>query len=88
MGTQGENINLTGRNQIIEEGQPIPSYTSAYKLSQIDDLREYVLKQGKKEMVIDDKSDAELKSCLLYTSCSNRISKILKKISRVCKRNV
>ena len=40
----------TGKEWTSSQGVWVPSYTSSYKLEEIDNLREYILKQGKKEV--------------------------------------
>lgn len=47
---------LTGLSRTIAEGTTIENYTSSYKLEEIDNLREYILKQGKKEILIKSTS--------------------------------
>lgn len=42
----------TGKEWTSSQGVWIPAYTSSYKLEEIDNLREYILKQGKKEILI------------------------------------
>lgn len=42
----------TGKAWTSSQGVWVPAYTSSYKLEEIDNLREYVLKQGKKEILI------------------------------------
>lgn len=42
----------TGKAWNSSQGVWIPSYTSSYKLEEIDNLREYILKQGRKEVLI------------------------------------
>lgn len=42
----------TGKTWTSSQGVWIPAYTSSYKLEEIDNLREYILKQGKKEILI------------------------------------
>lgn len=49
----GDAIQLKGATTIKQEEQVLTNtYTSSYKLEEIDNLREYILKQGKKEIVI------------------------------------
>ena len=43
---------LKGKSETMKESETIPLYTSSYKLEEIDNLREYILKQGKKEILI------------------------------------
>lgn len=50
---------LKGKEWNASQGVWVPSYTSSYKLEEIDNLREYVLKQGKKEILIKADSTEE-----------------------------
>ncbi len=50
---------LTKLTKRIAQGTAIDSYTSSYKLEEIDNLREYILKQGKKEIIIKALSNEE-----------------------------
>ena len=43
----------------VSKGTTIKTYTSSYKLEEIDNLREYILKQGKKEILIKADSTEE-----------------------------
>lgn len=58
-GDQGAEISLKGRTQNITQGVEVKTYTSSYKLEEIDNLREYILKQGKKEVLIKADSTEE-----------------------------
>lgn len=49
----------TGKKWNSSQGVWVPSYTSSYKLEEIDNLREYILKQGKKEVLIKASSNEE-----------------------------
>lgn len=49
----------TGKAWTSSQGVWVPAYTSSYKLEEIDNLREYVLKQGKKEILIKADSKEE-----------------------------
>lgn len=49
----------TGKAWTSSQGVWIPSYTSSYRLEEIDNLREYILKQGKKEVLIKANSTEE-----------------------------
>lgn len=42
----------TGKTWTSSQEVWVPAYTSSYKLEEIDNLREYILKQGKKEILI------------------------------------
>jgi hypothetical protein len=60
-GELGNNVNyaLTGTSYEVSKGTTIKAYTSSYKLEEIDNLREYILKQGKKEVLIKANSKEE-----------------------------
>ena len=58
-GEQGTEITLKGATQNITQGTEVKTYTSSYRLEEIDNLREYILKQGKKEIVIKADSTEE-----------------------------
>lgn len=51
-GNIGQSITLKGTTENIKQGKEVKTYTSSYKLEEIDNLREYILKQGKKELVV------------------------------------
>lgn len=53
----GQSVTLKGTTEYIAQGTEVKTYTSSYKLEEIDNLREYILKQGKKEVLI--KSDSK-----------------------------
>jgi hypothetical protein len=48
-----------GKEWTSSQGVWVPAYTSSYKLEEIDNLREYILKQGKKEILIKSNSTEE-----------------------------
>jgi hypothetical protein len=48
-----------GKTWTSSQGVWVPAYTSSYKLEEIDNLREYILKQGKKEILIKSDSKEE-----------------------------
>lgn len=58
-GEQGTEITLQGKTQNITQGTEVKNYTSSYRLEEIDNLREYILKQGKKEILIKADSKEE-----------------------------
>lgn len=58
-GDIGQSITLKGTTETIKQGTEVKTYTSSYKLTEIDELREYILKQGKKEILIQTKSKEE-----------------------------
>lgn len=53
------NYTLAGVNHVVSKGTTVETYTSSYKLEEIDNLREYILKQGKKEILIKADSAEE-----------------------------
>lgn len=56
----GDEINMLGTDKIVQsEETTVNTYTSSYKLEEIDNLREYILKQGKKEILIKANSTEE-----------------------------
>lgn len=65
-GEQGTEITLGGKTQDITQGQVTKAYTSSFPLTQIDDLREYILSRGREQIVINEKSDDKLKSLFIY----------------------
>lgn len=52
----GQSVTLKGETEAISQATTIETYTSSYKLEEIDNLREYILKQGKKEILIESNS--------------------------------
>lgn len=50
---------LVGVSKTVTSGTTVKNYTSSYKLEEIDNLREYILKQGKKEILIKADSSEE-----------------------------
>lgn len=56
---EGQDITIKGTTEDIKEGTAVNTYTSSYKLEEIDNLREYILKQGKKEVLIKADSTEE-----------------------------
>ena len=57
-GDVGQDITFKGTTENIIQGTEVETYTSSYKLEEIDNLREYILKQGQKEMLIKGNSNA------------------------------
>lgn len=56
----GDNITMSGTDKVVDSEQTvINTYTSSYRLEEIDNLREYILKQGKKEVLIKADSNEE-----------------------------
>ena len=58
-GEVGQGIVLKGATEDIKQGTVVENYTSSYRLEEIDNLREYILKQGKKEILIKSNSTEE-----------------------------
>nr|DAE48207.1 MAG TPA: Major capsid protein [Microviridae sp.] len=58
-GNSGDTKSLKGTTENITQGTEVKTYTSSYKLEEIDNLREYILKQGKKELIIKGNSNEE-----------------------------
>ena len=56
---QGTVYALTGMSKEVSNGTAVETYTSSYRLEEIDNLREYILKQGKKEVLIKADSTEE-----------------------------
>lgn len=55
----GQKLVFKGTTEDIKQGTEVQNYTSSYKLEEIDNLREYILKQGKKEILIKAGSTEE-----------------------------
>ena len=45
----GQTYELAGMSKTVTQGTVIENYTSSYRLEEIDNLREYILKQGKRK---------------------------------------
>lgn len=56
---EGQDITIKGTTETIAQGTTVNTYTSSYKLEEIDNLREYILKQGKKEILIKSNTKEE-----------------------------
>lgn len=54
-----QTYDLSGMSKTVTQGTTVENYTSSYKLEEIDNLREYILKQGKKEILIESNSNEE-----------------------------
>lgn len=65
-GSMGEEITLQGATENITQGKVTEAYTSSFPLTEIDDLREYILSKGREEILIDQDSDEKLKSLFIY----------------------
>ena len=66
IGSYGERQTLDGTTTSISEGTVSKTYTSSFPLTEIDDLREYILSKGREEIVINKESDEKLKSLFIY----------------------
>lgn len=65
-GSAGDNVTLKGTTENIEQGVVTDAYTSSFPLTEIDDLREYILSKGREKIVIGRNSDEKLKSNFIY----------------------
>lgn len=62
----GQTATLKGTTENITQGTVTESYTSSFPLTEIDDLREYILSKGREEIIINKESDTKLKSLFIY----------------------
>ena len=62
----GQIVSLSGTTENITQGTVTKTYTSSFPLTEIDDLREYILSKGREEILINKESDAKLKSLFIY----------------------
>jgi len=67
-GSMGEEITLQGATEDIAQGTVTEAYTSSFPLTEIDDLREYILSKGREQIRIGKKSDEKLKSLFIYNT--------------------
>lgn len=65
-GETGKSITLKGTTENIAQDTVTEAYTSSYPLTEIDDLREYILSKGREEIIINKESDEKLKSLFIY----------------------
>ena len=65
-GSGGQSITLKGTTEDITQGTVAETYTSSFPLTEIDDLREYILSKGREEILINKESDEKLKSLFIY----------------------
>lgn len=65
-GQPGDKITLNGTTENITQGTVTESYTSTFPLTEIDDLREYILSKGREEILVNKESDEKLKSLFIY----------------------
>lgn len=59
-------VTLKGATEDIVQGTVTESYTSSFPLTEIDDLREYILSKGRQEILINKESDEKLKTLFIY----------------------
>ena len=62
----GEIATLAGTREDIVAGTVTNSYTSSFPLTEIDDLREYILSKGREQIRIGEDSDEKLKTLFIY----------------------
>lgn len=65
-GDAGQSITLKGTTEDIAQGTVTKAYTSSFPLTEIDDLREYILSKGRQEIIINKESEEKLKSLFIY----------------------
>lgn len=65
-GSPGTSITLKGSTKNIEQGTVTEAYTSSFPLTEIDDLREYILSKGREQVRIGKDSDEKLKNLFIY----------------------
>lgn len=65
-GNAGDDVTLKGVTENIAQGTVTEAYTSSFPLTEIDDLREYILSMGRKQIRIGKDSDERLKSLFIY----------------------
>lgn len=62
----GTSVTLKGATENIKQGTVTKAYTSSFPLTEIDDLREYILSKGREKIVVGRSSDEKLKSNFIY----------------------
>lgn len=65
-GAVGAITTLKGATENITQGTVTDAYTSSFPLTEIDDLREYILSKGREQIRIGKDSDAKLKSLFIH----------------------
>lgn len=65
-GEIGKQITLKGKSQIITQGTVTEAYTSSFTLTEIDDLREYILSKGRSQIKVGTDSDEKLKALFIH----------------------
>jgi hypothetical protein len=67
-GVGGNAVILKGTTENITQGTVTEAYTSSFPLTEIDDLREYILSKGREQIRIGKNSDERLKSLFIYNT--------------------
>jgi hypothetical protein len=67
-GVGGNAVILKGTTENITQGTVTEAYTSSFPLTEIDDLREYILSKGREQIKIGKNSDERLKSLFIYNT--------------------
>lgn len=65
-GSAEQSITLKGTTEDISQGTTTDAYTSSYPLTEIDDLREYILSKGRSQVRVGIDSDEKLKSLFIH----------------------
>ena len=65
-GKAGDNITLKGTTENIAQGTVTETYTSSFPLTEIDELREYILSKGREQIRIGEGSDERLRSLFIF----------------------
>ena len=65
-GSMGDEITLQGTTENITQGTVTEAYTSSFPLTEIDELREYILSKGRAQIRIGEDSDEKLRSLFIY----------------------
>lgn len=63
----GTLIKLSETTENIAQGTVTDTYTSSFPLTEIDDLREYILSKGREQIRIGEDSDEKLRSLFIYS---------------------
>lgn len=62
----GNNIAIKGTTENIAQGTVANAYTSSFPLTEIDDLREYILSKGREQIRVGTDSDERLKALFIH----------------------
>lgn len=62
----GTDIAIKGTTENITQGTVTETYTSSFPLTEIDDLREYILSKGREQIRVGTDSDEKLKSLFIH----------------------